>query len=274
MVGVGEDEVKLYKATDIQGKTKEKTGWSSTTKWGEGIRHRAKKGHPLKAHLHPVLASLAQFAVKSEVFSSIRLWEAEGQPINNDILTEGERLTHNDRTFGVVKCSELATVTQIEVTCISSEALVKAGIICALEVCDIPEFVQWANEWSDGKDRTQVRTRAVYKKASTVSSSAITEAMEVGKVNDWDTFNKHIFISLGASAAYEAAFAAAMLAIKDESDSPLQGGNVLHSTVASSMSAKRAINSVSYATSALSVMGREPINYLNILQDLDKELSI
>jgi hypothetical protein len=70
------------------------------------------------------------------------LWECEGEVALRD---------------GQLKCGcvELTTVRQVELPVVTTEQRVKFGILCALEVCQEPGFVEWANKWLNGEDRTE-----------------------------------------------------------------------------------------------------------------------
>jgi hypothetical protein len=65
----------------------------------------------------------------------------------------------------------MTTVRRIEIPVVTTEQRVKYAILCALEVCQEPSFVTWANKWLSGEDRSE-RSAAARASASAVSSAS------------------------------------------------------------------------------------------------------
>jgi hypothetical protein len=131
--------MKLYKLTDENGYTRNKTHW------GEGVSHsgtgKGKLCGPgyIHAYTHPLLAVFLN-PIHANLDNPL-LWEAEGE-----IALEDHGLK--------VGCIKLTTTHQIPLPTITIEHRVRFAIGCALFVCHDAGFVQWANAWLDGIDRS------------------------------------------------------------------------------------------------------------------------
>lgn len=131
----------IYKLTDEKVQTK------GRTQWGEGVTHRAKGGHTenlctdgwIHAYESPLLAVLLNPMHAN--FNPARLWEAEGE-----IGAREGQLK--------VGCRWLTTVKEIPLPVITGEQKRRFAILCALEVYHGKYFVDWANEWLSGRDRS------------------------------------------------------------------------------------------------------------------------
>jgi len=75
-------------------------------------------------------------------FTNPRAWEAEGEVLAND----------NGLKFGV---ASLTTIKEIlPLPKITTEQRVRFGIFCALKVYKEPKFIEWANNWLSGVERS------------------------------------------------------------------------------------------------------------------------
>jgi len=95
-------------------------------------------------------------------------------------------------------CTRMKLAKEIELPEITTEQRVKFAIYCALEVYDDSSFVQWANDWLSGKDRSATTAaeaasaaRAVAWVASaaraTTAAEAATTAAEAATWAAWAT---------------------------------------------------------------------------------------
>jgi hypothetical protein len=242
--------MRLYKVTDADCQTRERTGLRAITKWEIGVKHRSKWGGIIRAHRHPRLAILFHMAQSS--FTTPRLWEAEGDPISESTSSA------DDKAFETVECNELTVLRELEIPWISSEKLVAFAILCAMEVYQEQKFVTWASAWLEGRDRTEGAAEAAYASANAVAT---------GVAKDIDTMSANPAVRIAAaSAAVRAAFAARTLKWKDESiDRPdLLGG--VKGALAAQGSAESAIWAARYAAMAKSIARKEPIDILRILE--------
>ena len=111
--------MKLYKLTDKNDKTYNKT------QWGENVTHEATGEGDLctegwfHAYTHPLLAVLLN-PIHANL-SNPHLWEAEGEIGNDD---------HGLK----VGCKKLTTIKRLNLPEITSEQIVRFAILCALEV--------------------------------------------------------------------------------------------------------------------------------------------
>ena len=133
--------MKLYKLTRQDFTT------FKNTLWGENVTHEAMgEGTELctkdviHAYLSPELAVL--FNPVHAGYDNPILWEAEGEVVVNDDNTK----------VGVKK---LTTIKQIPLPEITVTQKVAFGILCALEVSKHKKFVNWANKWLSGEDRSK-----------------------------------------------------------------------------------------------------------------------
>src|SRR4030042_1210886 len=243
--------MRLYKVTDADCQTHERTGLRGTTKWEIGVKRTGRWGGIIRASRHPQLAIL--FFISDNPLNTPRLWEAEGNIVSKSTLST------DDEAFGTVECSELTILRELEITWISSEKLVAFAILCALEVYQEQKFVTWASAWLEGRDRTEGAAEAVYDSANAIATGIVKD-----NVNTIST-SPAVRIA-AASAAVRAAFAARTLKWKDEQINrpDLQGG--FKSALAAQGSAESAIWSARYAAMAQSMAGKETIDPLQILE--------
>ena len=138
--------MKLYKITDKDGKTR--AGHSNETQWGENVTHKAEvRGKELctneviHAYTDPYLAVFFNPIGGSYNEETMHLWEAKGRVCSRGVDKVG--------------CKTLTTVRRIPKPSITREQRVEIAIKCALVVCQDKDFVQWAENWLSGKDRTE-----------------------------------------------------------------------------------------------------------------------
>ena len=118
------------------------------TQWGEGVTHETSGEGDLcgPGWLHyyedPLLAVLHNPIHGVFNPSTMHLWE---------IVAEGVIKKDGQMKAG---CSKMTTVRRIEIPSVTMEQRVKYAILCALEVCQEPLFVAWANKWLSGEDRS------------------------------------------------------------------------------------------------------------------------
>lgn len=256
--------MKLYKLTDDQDSTRERTGWSRTTRWGMGVTHKAKGGGLIRAHHHPLLAVLS-YLIEND-FANIHLWEADGEPVSDSSLVVESKVIGDivDEAFGIVKCKELTTLKQINVPWISSDKLVVFAILCALEVYDEPQFVVWANAWLNGKDRTETAAKAAQDIAEAVAKAALDEAdaaLAAGSDTKTPLSNNH-----AASAASSAAQAVIMLEYKDDFTVRPDSIGAFGAAFASQRSAQAAVWAARWAALTKWMTDAELIDLLVILE--------
>ena len=133
--------MKVYKLTDENART------HGDTQWGPGISHEAKPGdgelcseYWIHAYEDPLLAVLHN--PLHIAFSKPRLWEAEAE---GEIKREG-RLK--------LGCKKLTVLNEIPLPELTVEQRVAYGIYAALEVYKDEKFVEWAEKWLKGEDRS------------------------------------------------------------------------------------------------------------------------
>ena len=123
------------------------------TKWGENVTHEA-MGEGIQlctedvihAYLSPELAVL--FNPIHAKYENPVLWEAEGEVVVNEDNTK----------VGVKKLTTIRQIPLPEITVIQKIAF---GILCGLEVCEEKKFIDWANKWLSGEDRSRESAYAV-----------------------------------------------------------------------------------------------------------------
>ena len=135
----------LYKLTN------EKYQTYGATQWGPGITHRVSGDGDLcgpgwiHAYTHPLLAVLLNPIHAG--FGNPILWLGDGDVGKMD--------------YGLkVGCTRFTTIKVVSLPQIFVEQKVCFGILCALVVCFDPAFVDWANKWLTGEDRSEAAARA------------------------------------------------------------------------------------------------------------------
>jgi len=140
---MGEPDMKLYKWTTQDGKTR--VGYTNETQWGLSVTHTASGEGELcspgwlHAYTDPLLAVMLS-PIHIPLGYSI-LWECDGKV----------GLSDNGLKVG---CTALTTLHTIDIPVVSIEQQVAFAIMCTLEVYYEPRFVEWANNWLKGVDRT------------------------------------------------------------------------------------------------------------------------
>ncbi|MDD5220897.1 MAG: hypothetical protein PHV11_10045, partial [Candidatus Bipolaricaulis sp.] len=140
--------MKYYKLTDQDKKT------HGDTEWGEHVTHKATgKGKELctedviHVYDHPLKA--AMFNPIHAYISNPKLWECRVR-----------RVVANDKLkVGVKICT---TIKEISLPEITTNQRVRFAILCALKAYPEPSFVEWANNWLSGKDRSQAAEAAAW----------------------------------------------------------------------------------------------------------------
>src|SRR3990172_5964623 len=136
---------KLYKLTNQNHQTQ------NNTQWGEGVTHTDDgmgemcTAGWLHAYTNPLLAVLLN-PIHANITNPV-LWECEGVVGKTD---------HGLK----VGCAELTTLRQIPLPEITIEQRIKFAIFCTLDVYKEKSFIQWANDWLSGKDRSSAAARA------------------------------------------------------------------------------------------------------------------
>ncbi len=137
----------LYKITDKNGRTMDET------QWGENVPHKAtKRGRALctnqvvHAYRDPYLAVFHNPIGGNYNEGTMLMWEAKGRVIADDGMKVG--------------CKSLTTLKQIDVPRISTEQRVEIGIRCVLKVYKDTSFINWANDWLSGKNRSEATAGA------------------------------------------------------------------------------------------------------------------
>lgn len=126
--------------------------------WGENTTHTTSgEGNlcsPGWIHFYtdPLLAVLLNPIHGSFNTDTMHLWEGKCK-----IEKEDRGLKHGTTQF--------TTIKQIKVPKISMEQTVTFGILCALEVYKDKNFVKWAKNWLNNKDRTSDAANAAHNAA-------------------------------------------------------------------------------------------------------------
>ena len=111
--------------------------------------------------LHPYFAVMFKEKYRCEDYS--KLYE---------VLPE-RKIIKDGSLCGATK---LTLIKQLEIPEVTLEQRISFGILCALEVYKEPRFVEWANNWLNGKDRSKESTasivNSVYSAISTCEKGA------------------------------------------------------------------------------------------------------
>ena len=130
----------LYKLTDENGRTQ------NYTQWDEGISHTAAgegtklcTGDVIHAYECPLVAVFMNPSHAN--YKNPILWEAEGVIVARE---------------GQLKCGvkTLTTLRKLDLPTISTQERIEIAIRCALKVYSKRPFVDWADKWLAGTDRS------------------------------------------------------------------------------------------------------------------------
>ena len=154
--------MKYYKLTDENYQTE------GGTKWGEGITHKAtSKGEELcstdviHVYDHPLKA--AMFNCIHANFTNPVLWECKIKKV----------VANDQLKVGVKQCT---TIKRLPLPQITINQRVYFAILCALQVYKEESFVQWAEEWLSGKDRTWTAAEAAFAATEIAEAAGAAEA--------------------------------------------------------------------------------------------------
>ena len=189
--------MKLYKLTDANAQTYNKT------QWGEGITHEGTGEGELcgpgwiHAYTDPLLAVLLN-PIHGD-FKSPRLWEAEGEVGKEDLGLK-------------VGCKKLTTLKEIPLPEITNNQRIRFAILCALEVYLDGAFINWANDWLSGVDRSANAANAAAYAANAAVNAAASAAANAAASAAAYAANAAASAASAAASAANAANAAAYAA--------------------------------------------------------------
>jgi len=153
--------MKCYKLTDQRGYTRR--GYYNETLWGEGVTHTAEgegglcSDGVIHAYSSPELAMFLN-PIHANITDPMA-WECEGTD-----LVEDDGAKQGYRT--------LTTNKRVQVVIPTTEQRVTFGILCAKQVCTYAAWIEWANKWLDGTDRSAASAaNAAYAAATSYSAS-------------------------------------------------------------------------------------------------------
>ena len=139
--------------------------------------------HPLLALLHnPIHAD----------YNPAHLWRGEAA---------GKIFTDNGVKWG---CKRFRTIEKIPLPAIGPRQRVAYGILCALAVCDEPNWVRWAESWLNGTDRSLLAANVAY----TANAAAYTARAAAARSAANAAAAYAASAACAASAAYAVAYAA------------------------------------------------------------------
>jgi hypothetical protein len=179
--------MKLYKLTD------ENAGTRGNTLWGPGVTHTAKRSPRqelctdgwIHAYRSPLLAELLNPIGAN--FINPRLWEAKG-------------VVGKEEWELKVGCRKLTTIREIPLPIFTMTQKVAFAILAACNVKQPPEYVRWAQNWLDDKDRsTHAAAAAANTHADAAAINTNANAAAAAAANAY----------AAAQAAYSAAYTAA-----------------------------------------------------------------
>lgn len=132
----------VYKLTDGEYLT------CNDMRWGEGVTHTADRSRPpvlcsagvIHAYRHPLLAAFFSPNHGAAAYYTV-LWEAT----TPEVVTEG---------IDKLGCREVTTVGQVPLPVLTAAQRVEVAIRVSLLVPQHQSYVDWANSWLDGTDRS------------------------------------------------------------------------------------------------------------------------
>src|SRR4030042_3891585 len=146
--------MRVIKITTADGRTR--VGYDNEIQWGANVTHETDGVGEVcgLGWLHAyedILLAVLHNPIHAKLNPDTMIaWEAE----TGDVIKKEDQMK-----LGTTK---LTTIRQIPIPKNTFDHRIRYAIFCALEVCDEPSFVTWANNWLNGVDRS-VSTAATAK---------------------------------------------------------------------------------------------------------------
>ena len=127
--------------------------------WGEGVTVETSGEGELCGpgwthwYTHSLLAVLLNPIHGNFDLTTAHLWEGEGEVKKTD---------HGLK----VGCQKATTLRRVELPEVTTEQRVRFAILCAKEICNEPTWINWADRWLSGEDRTEVSAEWAAKAAA------------------------------------------------------------------------------------------------------------
>jgi hypothetical protein len=184
--------MKVYKLTDQNMQTRGGFQWTiDIERDAPGVGPLCSSGW-LHCYSDPLLAVFLNPAHAS--INNPRLFEAEASGVSKD--DAGLKL-------GVQK---LTLRREMPLPSVTLEQRVRFAVLCALSVCEVPHFVNWAEKWLSGEDRSAESARAASASAWAVAESAAVAASAAAAAK-WAA--EETWAAVAAAAVASAKWAAA-----------------------------------------------------------------
>lgn len=235
--------MKAYKLTDAEGQTR------NATQWGENVTHETSGEGALcgPGWLHfyddPYLAVLLNSVHGAFTPTTMQLWEG---------TAAGELKTDKGLKWG---CTRLTTLRRMNVPNLSTEDHIEFAIRCAMQVCTVPAWVKWAENWMSGANRTSnaAADAAAYADAAAVAYAATAATSYATTAAATYAARAAIAAARAASAAYAASNAAATYAAYTATD-------------AATAAARSATHAAAYAATAAAYVAADDMLYRALRQ--------
>jgi len=182
----------LYKLTNQGNKTQ------NNTVWGKGVTHSA------NVDVRAVLCTEGVIHAYTNKHIAVLLNPVHAAIVNPKLwLAEGEVIANDGAKVG---CRSLTTIKEIELPVWTLEMKVEFAIRCALSVYSEKSFVEWANKWLSGEDRSKESARAAR------AAAVYTVDVDTYYTSAYAAADAAYYAADAAAAAYAAAYAAAAAA--------------------------------------------------------------
>jgi hypothetical protein len=155
------------KLTDAHGRT------HGDTYWGPGVRHEARPG-PIQLCTDTAIHFYSGDTAQEALALAVHMNPAQGalpRPRAWVFEPEGEVVTDH------VKCGCKAgtTVEEVYLPDVTLEQRVEVAVRCALKVYFDARWVEWAEKWLSGEDRSEATAAAAWDTARTAWDAAVIE---------------------------------------------------------------------------------------------------
>lgn len=167
----------LYKLTSKEGYTR--PGHSNQLKWSVGVTHTVPgdgveidTDEVIHAYEHPPVAAFVGPAHATFDPQTMRLWRCEGTIVARE---------------GQLQCGTkaLTVLEEIPLPTITTEQRIKIAILCSKQVCSIPQWTRWADQWLSGEDRSQEAAWAAARPAVSVWAAGASWAASAAAISVW-----------------------------------------------------------------------------------------
>lgn len=146
--------------------------YGTPVKWVIGEKHSKVSGKPILCSPNTV------YHAYDNPYTPLFFYSTRHGHSHNPALFVGEGVVVVSE-WDKIGCSEITLTKQLDYILPTTTQYVRFGILCAREVTDNPEWLEWAHNWLSGKDRSEGAALAAAAVVS-LESAAVEAAWAAG----------------------------------------------------------------------------------------------